>query len=69
MEQQLAAGLSERQVAEFVENDEVHPGQMLGDPTWPSIAGLDLLTVDEVDHFVEAAAGTGSDAASAISNT
>ena len=26
MEQQLFAGLGERQVAEFVENDEVHPG-------------------------------------------
>src|SRR3954451_24355229 len=37
---------------------------MLGDPTLPSIAGLDLQTVDEVDHVVEAAAGTGSDAAS-----
>ena len=64
MEQQLAAGLSERQVAEFVEDDEVHPGQMLGDTTLPSIAGLDLQAVDEVDHVVEPAAGTRSDAAS-----
>ena len=65
MEQQLAAGLGERQVAEFVENDEVHPGQMLGDTTLPSIAGiLDLQAVDEVDHVVEPAAGTRSDAAS-----
>ena len=64
VEQQLAAGLSERQVAEFVEDDEVHPGQMLGDATLPSVAGLDLQAVDEVDHVVEAAAGTGSDAAS-----
>ena len=30
----------------------------------PSVAGLDLQAVDEVDHVVEAAAGTGSDAAS-----
>ena len=64
MEQQLAAGLGERQVAEFVEDDEVHPGQMLGDTTLPPIAGLDLQAVDEVDHIVEATAGTGSDAAS-----
>jgi hypothetical protein len=26
----LAAGLGERQVAEFVEDDEVHAGQMIG---------------------------------------
>ena len=64
VEQELAARLGERQVAEFVEDDEVHPGQMLGDTTLPSVAGLDLEAVDEVDHVVEAAAGTGSDAAS-----
>ena len=64
VEQQLATGLSERQIAELVEDDEVHPGQMLGDATLPSVAGLDLQAVDEVDHVVEAAAGTGSDAAS-----
>ena len=64
MEQQLAAGLGERQVAEFVEDNEVHPGQMLGDTTLASVAGLDLQAVDEVDHVVEAPASTGSDAAS-----
>ena len=36
---------------------------MLGEPSLPSIAGLDLEAVDEVDHVVEAATGTGSDAA------
>ena len=30
VEQELAAGLGERQVAEFVEDDEVHAGQMIG---------------------------------------
>src|ERR1700736_3634484 len=64
VEQQLAAGLSERQVAELVEDDEVDPGQMLGDATLPSVAGLDLQAADEVDDVVEATAGTGSDAAS-----
>jgi hypothetical protein len=39
MEQKLAARLSERQVAEFV---EVHSGQMLGDTTLLSVTGLDL---------------------------
>jgi hypothetical protein len=56
MEQQPAAGLGERQVAKFVEDDEVHPGQMLGNTALPAVAGLDLQTVDEVDHVVEPAA-------------
>src|SRR4029453_11267410 len=37
---------------------------MLGDPPLPSVAGLDLEAVDEVDHVVEAPTGAGSDAAS-----
>ena len=37
---------------------------MLGDTTLPSVAGLDLKAIDEVDHVVEPTAGTGSDAAS-----
>src|SRR5258705_589675 len=64
VEQKLAAGLSEREVAEFVEDDEVHPGQMLGNTALPSVAGLDLQAVDEVDHVVEAPASAGSNAAS-----
>jgi len=56
--------LGERQVAEFVEDDEVHPGQMLGDTTLPSIAGLDLQRLTRSTTFVEPAAGTRSDAAS-----
>jgi hypothetical protein len=63
MEQKLAAGLSKGQISEFVQNDEVHPGQMLGEPPLPSVAGLDLEPVDEVDHVVEAPTSTGSDAA------
>jgi len=68
VEQQLAAGFSEREVAEFVEDNEVHPGQMLGNTTLPSVAGLDLQAVDEVDHVVEASASAGSDAASGNSD-
>src|SRR5712672_3258796 len=37
---------------------------MIGEPALPSIAGLGLEPVDEVDHVVEPAAGAGSDAAS-----
>ena len=31
MEEQLPAGLGEGQIAEFVEDDEVEPGQVVGD--------------------------------------
>ena len=63
VEQKLAAGLGKGQISELVQDDEVHPGQMLGKPALPSVAGLDLEAVDEIDHVVEAATGTGSDAA------
>src|SRR5438874_2514510 len=64
MEQKLAAGLGKGQISEFVQNDEVHPGQMLGETSLPSVAGLDLEAIDEVDHVVKAPTGAGSDAAS-----
>jgi len=68
VEEKLATGLGERQIAEFIQHDEVHPGQMLGEPTLSSIAGLGLEAIDEVDYVEEAAAGTGSDAASGDGN-
>jgi hypothetical protein len=34
VEQQLAAGLSKRQIAKFVEDDEVHVGQMIGETAY-----------------------------------
>src|SRR5581483_7982317 len=58
VEQKLATGLGEGQISELVQDDEVHPGQMLGKPALPPVAGLGLQTVDEVDHIVEAATGT-----------
>ena len=33
MEQQLPAGLGKGQIAEFIENDEVTPGEIFGDPS------------------------------------
>jgi hypothetical protein len=51
MEQMLATGLGKGQISEFVQDDEVHPGQMLGDPPLSSVAGLDLQAVNEVDHM------------------
>ena len=64
VEQELPTGLSEGQITEFVEDDEVHAGQLIGEPTLPSVAGLGLEPVDEIDHVVESAAGAGADAAS-----
>src|ERR1700677_888141 len=63
VEQELATGLGERQIAELVENDEVHAGQVIGNPTLPAAAGLALEPVDEIDDVVEAAAGAGPNAA------
>jgi hypothetical protein len=57
VEQQLAAGLGERQLAEFVENDEVHPSQAIGEPALPAITGLEFQPIDEIDDVVETAAG------------
>jgi hypothetical protein len=39
VEQELPTGLSERQIPELVEDDEVHTGQVIGEPTTPG-AGI-----------------------------
>ena len=64
VEQELAAGLSKGQIAEFIENDEVHAGQVISEPTLPSITGLGLEPVDEIDDVVEASSGAIADTAS-----
>src|SRR5271166_1925137 len=64
VEEELAAGLGERQVAELVEDDEVHAGEIIGDPALPPRARLGLELVDEIDGGEEAAAPSGADAAS-----
>ena len=40
VEEQLAAGLREGQIAELVEDDEVEPGEVVGDAALPAGAGL-----------------------------
>ena len=64
MEQQLAAGLSEGQIAQFVENDEVHACKIIGDAALASGAAFGLELVDEIDGGEEAPARSRSDAAS-----
>jgi hypothetical protein len=56
--------LGEGQIAEFIEDDEVHPGEVVGEPALAAVAGLGLEPVDEIDHIVEPPADTGPDAAS-----
>jgi hypothetical protein len=69
VEEQLAAGLGERQVAEFVEDDEVEPGEVVGEAALPSGPCLGLELVDEVDDVEEPAAGGASDAGGVISSS
>jgi len=68
VEQELTTGLCEGKIAQFVENDEVHAGQMLGEPALSSVSGLGLEPVDEIDYVVETAACTIADTASGDSD-
>jgi len=62
MEQQLAACLREGQIAKFVENDEVHAGEIIGDASLTPGARFRLQSVDEIDGVEEPPAQTGADA-------
>ena len=62
MEQELAAGLGEGQIAELVQDDEVEAGEMIGDAALAAGAGLGLELVDEVDDVEEATPVAAADA-------
>ena len=64
VEEKLTAGLGEREIAEFVEDDEVHLGEMVGDAPLPPGARLVLELVDEIDGGEEPSARSGANAAS-----
>ena len=53
MEKQLPAGLSERQVAKFIENGKVFAGEIIGDPPLPPCACFSLQTIDEINCVKE----------------
>jgi len=55
MEEKLAASLSEREIAEFVHDDEVEPSDEVGEPALLSDACLCFETIDEIDDIVEPA--------------
>ena len=62
MEQQLAAGLREGQIAKFVEDDKVEAGQIISKAPLTALAGFALQPIDEVDDVEEPAARAVSDA-------
>ena len=45
----MPAGLSEREIAEFVEDDEVEASEIIGKSSLPTGAGLSLELIDEID--------------------
>ncbi len=61
MEQELTTGLGERQVAQFVEDDEVHTREIIGHAALASGAGLGLEIVDQIHSVEEPAAGASAD--------
>src|SRR5213075_906407 len=62
VEEQLAARLGEGQVAEFVEDDEVHACQVVRHAALAAGSSLSLELVDQVDDVEEATADTVADA-------
>ena len=68
VEQELAPGLSERQIAEFVEDDEVHAGQVIGKPALAGVAGFGFEPIDEIDDVIEPTADAAANAASSNRN-
>ena len=60
VEQQLSAGLCERQIAELVEHDEILAAQIVGQAPRPSGAALGLKSVDQIDDIERPAARTAA---------
>ena len=58
---QLASGLREWEVSEFIKDDEVEPHQMFCKPARPSSTGLGLQPVHQIDDIEEPAPGTIAD--------
>jgi hypothetical protein len=60
VERQLPAGLGKGQIAQLVENDEVHAGQIIRRAAPFTAAGFGLQPVHEIDDIEEAPAGAAS---------
>jgi hypothetical protein len=55
MEEELPAGLSEWQVAKFIENGKVLAGEIIGDPPLPPCTCFSLQAIDEINCAKETA--------------
>src|SRR5262249_24120602 len=69
MEEQLPSSLSEGQIAELVESDEVFAGEIIGDSSLSPCGRVGLQAIDEINCIEEAATQTGADAASRDGNS
>ena len=58
----MSARPGEGQIAQFVEDDEVHAGKIVSHAALAAGACFDLELDDEIDDVEEAAAGAGADA-------
>jgi len=58
----LAAGLGEREIAEFVEDDDVEASEIVGDASLASGSTFGLELIDEIDGGEEAPARSSGDA-------
>jgi len=56
VEQQLAARLREGQITQFVEDDEVEAGEIIGKPTLSAGSTFRFEAIDEIDGVEETAA-------------
>src|SRR5690606_21558261 len=61
MEEELTAGLGEREIAQFIHDDEVEPGDEVGKTALLTIARFRLKTIDEINDVIEAPACTVTD--------
>jgi hypothetical protein len=56
--------LPEGHAAEFVEDDEVHSSEIVGEPSLPASPACSFEAIDEINGVTEAIARAGADAAS-----
>ena len=59
----MAAGLGEREIAEFIEDDDVEASEIVGDASLAAGSTFGLELIDEIDGSEEPAARTSADAA------
>src|SRR5579859_670277 len=61
VEQKLSASLSERQIAELIEDDEVEAGEIIGEPSLAARSSFGLEPIDQINGVEEPAARSGAD--------